>query len=74
MNTNLICVIIVIIMVVAFYFYNKMQKAKDKAHNDAAWLLDYHNPASINYDSIRVAKEAADAAAALANDKRYPVK
>jgi hypothetical protein len=38
----------------------------------AAWLLDYRKPSSKNYDAARVAKEAADAAAAWAVSTSNP--
>ena len=54
----------------------KSKAAKDVANqaalNAAAWLLDYHNPASVNYDPTRIATEEAAAAAAWLLDPTNP--
>ena len=65
---------------IAFFVWmnilNKKAKAKaakdlidTAAANAAAWAIDYHNPASVNYDPTRVANEEA---AAWANDPTNP--
>jgi hypothetical protein len=68
--------------IVFFVWQNILSKraaakaAKDlidtKARNDAAWLIDYHNPVSVNYDPARVGQELAAAEAAWALDEHNP--
>lgn len=36
---------------------SKIEYAKQKAEQEAAWALDYRNPNSVNYDPVRVAAE-----------------
>ena len=67
------------LMVIVFYMSNKHAQAvhdaavaaqKDAAA--AAWALDYHNPASSNFDAAKVSAEQAQAAADWAANPRNP--
>ena len=50
----------------------ELDLATQSAKNAALWLLDYHNPVSVNYDPIRIADEQAASDAAWLLDPRNP--